>query len=149
MSEAAGAYGLYYAPDPSSQMACSIGGNVAENSGGVHCLKYGLTVHNVLGVRGYGIDGERIELGGLAPDAPGLDLLALTIGSEGLLMVVTEVTVKLIPRAPCAQLVMASFADVHRAADAVAAVIGAGIIPARDDGPQGDGRRRALRAGRL
>jgi glycolate oxidase len=130
VSEAAGAYGLHYAPDPSSQVACSIGGNVAENSGGVHCLKYGLTVHNVLGVRGYGIDGERIELGGLAPDGPGLDLLALTIGSEGLLMVVTEVIVKLIPRAPCAQLVMASFADVHRAADAVAAVIGAGIIPA-------------------
>jgi glycolate oxidase len=130
VSEAAAAYGLYYAPDPSSQVACSIGGNVAENSGGVHCLKYGLTVHNVLGVRGYGIDGERIELGGLAPDGPGLDLLALTIGSEGLLMVVTEVIVKLIPRAPCVQLVMASFADVHRAADAVAAVIGAGIIPA-------------------
>jgi glycolate oxidase len=130
VSEAAAAYGLYYAPDPSSQVACSIGGNVAENSGGVHCLKYGLTVHNVLGVRGYGIDGERIEFGGPAPDGPGLDLLALTIGSEGLLMVVTEVIVRLIPRAPCAQLVMASFADVHRAADAVAAVIGAGIIPA-------------------
>jgi glycolate oxidase len=130
VSEAAAAYGLYYAPDPSSQVACSIGGNVAENSGGVHCLKYGLTVHNVLGVRGYGIDGERIELGGFAPDGPGLDLLALTIGSEGLLMVVTEVIVKLIARAPCVQLIMASFADVHRAADAVAAVIGAGIIPA-------------------
>ena len=130
VSEAAAAFGLYYAPDPSSQVACSIGGNVAENSGGVHCLKYGLTVHNVLGVRGYGIDGERIELGGLPRMRPGLDLLALTIGSEGLLMVVTEVIVKLIPRAPCAQLVMASFADVHRAADAVAAVIGAGIIPA-------------------
>ena len=78
VSEAAAAYGLYYAPDPSSQVACSIGGNVAENSGGVHCLKYGLTVHNVLGVRGYTIDGERIELGGAAPDGPGLDLLALT-----------------------------------------------------------------------
>jgi len=130
VSEAAAAYGLYYAPDPSSQVACSIGGNVAENSGGVHCLKYGLTVHNVLGVRGYGIDGERIEFGGFALDGPGLDLLALTIGSEGLLMVVTEVIVKLIPRAPCVQLIMASFADVHRAADAVAAVIGAGIIPA-------------------
>jgi glycolate oxidase len=130
ISEAAAAFGLYYAPDPSSQVACSIGGNVAENSGGVHCLKYGLTVHNVLGVRGFGIDGERIELGGTAPDGPGLDLLALTIGSEGLLMVVTEVIVKLIPRPPCAQLVMASFADVHRAGDAVAAIIGAGIIPA-------------------
>ena len=130
VSEAAAAHGLYYAPDPSSQVACSIGGNVAENSGGVHCLKYGLTVHNVLGVRGYGIEGERLEFGGGAPDAPGLDLLALTIGSEGLLMVVTEVIVKLIPRPPCAQLVMASFPDVHSAADAVAAVIGAGIIPA-------------------
>jgi glycolate oxidase len=130
VSEAAAPYGLYYAPDPSSQVACSIGGNVAENSGGVHCLKYGLTVHNVLGVRGYGIEGERIEFGGSAPEGAGLDLLALSIGSEGLLMVVTEVLVKLIPRPPCAQLVMASFADVHRAGDAVAAVIGAGIIPA-------------------
>jgi glycolate oxidase len=130
ISEAAAAFGLYYAPDPSSQVACSIGGNVAENSGGVHCLKYGLTVHNVLGVRGYSIEGERIELGGMAADSPGLDLLALTIGSEGLLMVVTEVIVKLIPRPPCAQLVMASFADVHHAGDAVAAIIGAGIIPA-------------------
>jgi glycolate oxidase len=130
ISEAAAAFGLYYAPDPSSQVACSIGGNVAENSGGVHCLKYGLTVHNVLAVRGFGIDGERIELGGTAADGPGLDLLALAIGSEGLLMVVTEVIVKLIPRPPCAQLVMASFADVHSAGDAVAAIIGAGIIPA-------------------
>jgi glycolate oxidase len=130
VSEAAAAYGLYYAPDPSSQVACSIGGNVAENSGGVHCLKYGLTVHNVLAVRGYTMDAEPLELGGRAPDGPGLDLLALTIGSEGLLMIVTEVTVKLIPRPPCAQLVMASFADVHSAGEAVAAVIGAGIIPA-------------------
>jgi glycolate oxidase len=130
VSEAAAAHGLYYAPDPSSQVACSIGGNVAENSGGVHCLKYGLTVHNVLAVRGFTIDGACLELGSAAPDCAGLDLLALTIGSEGLLMVVTEVTVRLIPRPPCTQLVMASFADVHRAADAVAAVIGAGIIPA-------------------
>ena len=130
VSEAAAAHGLYYAPDPSSQVACSIGGNVAENSGGVHCLKYGLTVHNVLGLRGYTVDGERIELGGSAPDGPGLDLLALAIGSEGLLLIVTEVTVKLLPRAPCAQLVMASFRDVHSAGDAVAAIIAAGIIPA-------------------
>ncbi len=130
VSEAAAAHGLYYAPDPSSQVACSIGGNVAENSGGVHCLKYGLTVHNVLGVRGYTIDGELLELGGRALDGPGLDLLALAIGSEGLLMVTTEVTVKLLPRPPCAQLVMASFADVHSAGIAVAAVIAAGIIPA-------------------
>ena len=130
VSEAAAAHALYYAPDPSSQVACSIGGNVAENSGGVHCLKYGLTVHNVLGVRGFTVDGEPLELGGAAPDAPGLDLLALSIGSEGLLMIVTEVTVRLIPRPPCAQLVVASFATVHGAADAVAAVIAAGIIPA-------------------
>jgi len=130
VSEAAAVHGLYYAPDPSSQVACSIGGNVAENSGGVHCLKYGLTVHNVLGVRGYTMEGEPLELGGRAPDGPGLDLLALAIGSEGLLMIVTEVTVKLIPRPPCAQLVMASFADVHSAGTAVAAVIAGGIIPA-------------------
>jgi len=130
VSEAAAGFGLYYAPDPSSQVACSIGGNVAENSGGVHCLKYGLTIHNVLGLRGYTVDGTRIELGGLAPDGPGLDLLALTIGSEGLLLIVTEVTVKLIPRPPCAQLVMASFPDVQSAGNAVAAIIAAGIIPA-------------------
>ena len=130
ISEAAAPHGLYYAPDPSSQVACSIGGNVAENSGGVHCLKYGLTVHNVLGVRGYTVDGERIELGGLAPDSGGLDLLALVIGSEGLLLIVTEVLVKLIPRPTCAQLVMASFADVQSAGTAVAAIIAAGIIPA-------------------
>jgi glycolate oxidase len=130
VSEAAAPLGLYYAPDPSSQVACSIGGNVAENSGGVHCLKYGLTVHNVLGVRGFTMDGEPLALGGGAPDSPGLDLLALSIGSEGLLMIVTEVLVKLIPRPPCVRLVMASFAEVHRAGDAVAAVIAAGIIPA-------------------
>jgi glycolate oxidase len=130
VSEAASPHGLYYAPDPSSQVACSIGGNVAENSGGVHCLKYGLTVHNVLGVRGFTMDGEPLALGGAAADGPGLDLLALAIGSEGLLMVVTEVLVKLIPRPPCVRLVMASFAEVHRAGDAVAAVIAAGIIPA-------------------
>jgi glycolate oxidase len=131
VSEAAAPHGLYYAPDPSSQVACSIGGNVAENSGGVHCLKYGLTVHNVTGIAGYTIEGERIELGGqLAPDCSGLDLLALAIGSEGLLVVVTEVTVKLTPRPPVVQLVVASFASVHAAADAVAAIIGAGIIPA-------------------
>ena len=130
VSEAAARHGLYYAPDPSSQVACSIGGNVAENSGGVHCLKYGLTVHNVLGLRGYTVDGELLELGGAAADGPGLDLLALAIGSEGLLMIVTEVIVRLIPRPPCAQLVMASFADVHSAANAVAGIIAAGIIPA-------------------
>ncbi len=130
VSEAAAPHGLYYAPDPSSQIACSIGGNVAENSGGVHCLKYGLTVHNVLGVRGFTIDGDLVELGGRTPDQPGLDLLALVIGSEGLLVVVTEVTVKLIPRPQLARVVMASFADVRDAGNAVAAIIAAGIIPA-------------------
>src|SRR6266702_6422267 len=130
VSEAAAPHGLYYAPDPSSQIACSIGGNVAENSGGVHCLKYGLTVHNVMRVRGCTIDGELLELGSGALDCPGLDLLALAIGSEGLLMVVTEITVKLIPRPQLAQLVMASFYDVAKAGEAVAAIIAAGIIPA-------------------
>jgi glycolate oxidase len=130
VSEAAAPHGLYYAPDPSSQIACSIGGNVAENSGGVHCLKYGLTVHNVLGIRGFTIDGDLVELGGRAPDQPGLDLLALVIGSEGLLIVVTEVTVKLIPKPQLARVVMASFADVRDAGNAVAAIIAAGIIPA-------------------
>jgi glycolate oxidase len=130
VSEAAAAYGLYYAPDPSSQIACSIGGNVAENSGGVHCLKYGLTVHNVMRVRGYTINGELLELGSGALDGPGLDLLAVAIGSEGLLLVVTEVTVRLVPRPQLAQLVMASFDDVAKAGEAVAAIIAAGIIPA-------------------
>ena len=130
VSEAAEPYGLYYAPDPSSQIACTIGGNVAENSGGVHCLKYGLTVHNVLGVRGCTIDGEPITLGGAALDAPGLDLLSLVIGSEGLLAIVTEVTLKLVPKPRHAQVVMASFDDVGKAGKAVAEIIAAGIIPA-------------------
>jgi len=130
VSEAAAPYDLYYAPDPSSQIACTLGGNVAENSGGVHCLKYGLTVHNVLRVRVVSIEGEVFEIGGEAPDAPGYDLLALLIGSEGLLGVVTEVTVKLVPKPALAQVVMASFDDVGKAGDAVAAIIAAGIIPA-------------------
>ncbi|KFI07419.1 FAD-linked oxidase C-terminal domain-containing protein [Massilia sp. BSC265] len=130
ISEAAAQYGLYYAPDPSSQIACTIGGNVAENSGGVHCLKYGLTVHNVLRVRVATIDGEIIELGSEALDAPGLDLLAVFIGSEGMLGIVTEVTVKLVPKPAVAQVVMASFADVITAGNAVASIIAAGIIPA-------------------
>jgi glycolate oxidase len=130
ISEAAGPFGLYYAPDPSSQIACTIGGNVAENSGGVHCLKYGLTLHNVLRVRGFTIEGEPITLGSEAPDAPGYDLLALTVGSEGMLAVLTEVTVKLLPKPQSAQVIMASFDDVEKAGDAVAKVIAAGIIPA-------------------
>ena len=130
ISEAAAAHGLYYAPDPSSQLACTIGGNVAENAGGVHCLKYGLTVHNVLRVRAVTMAGDIVEFGSAAPDAPGYDLLALAIGSEGLLAVVTEVTVRLVPRPKLAQVIMASFDDVGRAGEAVAAIIAAGIIPA-------------------
>ena len=130
ISEAAAPLGLYYAPDPSSQIACTIGGNVAENSGGVHCLKYGLTLHNVLRVRGFTMDGEPIEFGACAPDVPGLDLLSVLVGSEGMLAVTTEVTVKLIPKPQLAQCIMASFDDIRKAGDAVAAVIAAGIIPA-------------------
>ncbi len=130
ISEAAAPHGLYYAPDPSSQIACTIGGNIAENSGGVHCLKYGLTVHNVLRVRAVTIEGEIVEFGNEALDAPGLDLLAVMIGSEGMLAVVTEVTVKLLPRPALAQVVMASFDDVMKAGQAVADIIAAGIIPA-------------------
>jgi len=124
------AFGLYYAPDPSSQIACTIGGNVAENSGGVHCLKYGLTVHNVLGVRGFTADGEAVSFGSQALDVPGYDLLALAIGSEGMLAVITEVTVKLLPTPQTARVVMASFDDVEKAGHAVAAIIAAGILPA-------------------
>ncbi len=130
ISEAAAPFNLYYAPDPSSQIACTIGGNVAENSGGVHCLKYGLTLHNVLKVRGFTAEGEAVEFGGEALDAPGLDLLALVVGSEGMLAVTTEVTVKLVPKPQIARCIMASFDDVRKAGDAVAAVIAAGIIPA-------------------
>ncbi|MGY8525933.1 FAD-linked oxidase C-terminal domain-containing protein [Paracidovorax citrulli] len=130
ISEAAAPYNLYYAPDPSSQIACTIGGNVAENSGGVHCLKYGLTVHNVLKVRAVTMEGEIVEFGGDAPDAPGLDLLAVLIGSEGMLAVTTEVTVKLVPKPQLAQVIMASFDDVEKGGNAVADVIAAGIIPA-------------------
>ena len=130
VSEAAAPFGLYYAPDPSSQIACTLGGNVAENSGGVHCLKYGLTVHNVLRLRMVSIEGEIFEVGAEAPDTPGYDLLALLIGSEGMLGVVTEITVKLVPKPELAQVVMASFDAVGQAGDAVAAIIAAGIIPA-------------------
>ncbi|HYC46752.1 MAG TPA: FAD-linked oxidase C-terminal domain-containing protein [Burkholderiales bacterium] len=130
ISEAAAPYGLYYAPDPSSQIACTIGGNVAENSGGVHCLKYGLTVHNILRLRALTIEGDTLEIGSDGLDAAGYDLLALLTGSEGLLAVVTEVSVKLLPRPECAQVVMAAFDDVEKAGAAVANVIGAGIIPA-------------------
>src|SRR5215212_6513599 len=130
ISEAAAQYGLYYAPDPSSQIACTIGGNVAENSGGVHCLKYGLTVHNILKIRAITIEGELLEIGADGLDAPGYDLLALMTGSEGMLAVVSEVTVKLLPKPECAQVVMAAFDNVENAGSAVANIIAAGIIPA-------------------
>jgi glycolate oxidase len=130
ISEAAAAHGLYYAPDPSSQIACTIGGNVAENSGGVHCLKYGLTVHNVLQATLVSVEGEQLTVGGAGLDSCGLDLLALVIGSEGMLGVVTDVTVKLLPRLPAARVVLGAFDDVERAGEAVSRIIGAGIIPA-------------------
>jgi len=134
ISEAAAIYGLYYAPDPSSQIACSIGGNVAENSGGVHCLKYGLTVHNLLALKVLMLDGELMELGDCAQpgalDAPGYDLLALMTGSEGLLGIVVEVAVRLLVKPERAQVVLAAFDNVETAGAAVAAVIGAGILPA-------------------
>jgi glycolate oxidase len=130
VSEAASRHGLYYAPDPSSQIACTIGGNVAENAGGVHCLKYGLTVHNVLSVEILTIEGDRIRLGGGGLDGPGYDLVALTTGSEGLLGVIVEVTLKLLPLPETAQALLAAFDSVERAGEAVAAVIGAGLLPA-------------------
>ncbi|HEY0178384.1 MAG TPA: FAD-linked oxidase C-terminal domain-containing protein [Dokdonella sp.] len=129
ISKAAAPYGLFYAPDPSSQIACTIGGNVAENAGGLHCLKYGLTTHNLLKVEIVTIDGERLTLGADALDAPGYDLLALFTGSEGLLGVVVEVTVKLLPKPDAARLLLVAFASVDAAAAAVAAVIRAGIVP--------------------
>jgi len=130
ISEAVAKHGLYYAPDPSSQIACSIGGNVNENSGGVHCLKYGLTLHNVLRVRAVLMSGDIVEFGSMAPDSPGLDLLAVLIGSEGMLGIVTEITVKLVPKPKLARVIMASFDDIEKGGNAVAAIIAAGIIPA-------------------
>jgi glycolate oxidase len=130
ISKAVEQYGLYYAPDPSSQIACSIGGNVAENSGGIHCLKYGLTTHNIQALEVLTIDGEHLSIGGQALDAPGYDLLALLTGSEGLLAIITEVTVKLLPRPEIAQVVMAAFDSVDAAGAGVTAVIASGIIPA-------------------
>ncbi|MEI5997906.1 glycolate oxidase subunit GlcD [Paraburkholderia bengalensis] len=129
ISQAAAPHGLYYAPDPSSQIACSIGGNVAENAGGVHCLKYGLTVHNILRVEIITIEGERITLGSEAPDSPGFDLLALFTGSEGLLGVVTEVTVKLLTKPQSTKVLLASFDNVEEAGNAVARIIAEGVIP--------------------
>jgi glycolate oxidase len=130
ISEAAARFGLFYAPDPSSQIACSIGGNVAENSGGVHCLKYGLTVHNVVGLKLLTIEGEELILGGATLDAPGYDLLALMNGSEGMLGIVTEVTVRLLPRPAAKAVLLAAFDALEAAADAVGSIIAAGIVPA-------------------
>lgn len=130
VSEAAAPHGLYFAPDPASQIASTIGGNVAENAGGVHCLKYGLTLHNVMAIRAITIDGDIVEMGSAALDAPGYDLTSLMVGSEGMLAVATEVTLKLLPSPPSARVVLASFDSLEAAGNAVAAVIAAGIIPA-------------------
>jgi glycolate oxidase len=130
ISEAVSQHGLYYAPDPSSQIACTIGGNVAENSGGVHCLKYGLTVHNILQVQMITMQGEYLTIGSQCLDTPGYDLLALITGSEGLLGIITEITVRLLPKPHSARVLMASFDRIEQAGEAVAAVIAAGIIPA-------------------
>jgi glycolate oxidase len=129
ISEEAAQYGLYYGPDPSSQIACTIGGNVAENSGGVHCLKYGLTVHNILSVEMVTAEGDVVTVGSDGLDGCGMDLLALMTGSEGLLGVVTEVKVKLLPKPEVAQVVMAGFDDVQKGGDAVGGIISHGIIP--------------------
>lgn len=130
ISEAASAHGLYYAPDPSSQVACTIGGNVAENSGGVHCLKYGLTVHNILQLQVITMDGTELTIGGSGYDSPGYDLLALFTGSEGMLGIITEISVRLLPLPERTQVILAAFDNVERAGQAVGAIIAAGIIPA-------------------
>lgn len=130
ISEATAAYGMYYAPDPSSQIACTIGGNVAENSGGVHCLKYGLTVHNILMLKVVTMEGELLTIGAETLDSPGYDLLALMTGSEGMLGVIVEITVKLLAKPERAQVVLAAFDDVMKAGEAVGSIIAAGIIPA-------------------
>ncbi|MDT8385483.1 MAG: FAD-linked oxidase C-terminal domain-containing protein [Gammaproteobacteria bacterium] len=130
ISDAARPFGLYYAPDPSSQIACTIGGNVAENSGGVHCLKYGLTVHNIRALKIVTIEGELLTIGSMALDSPGYDLLAIMTGSEGMLGIIVEVTVNLLPVPERAQVLLAAFDDVEKAGVAVGAIIAAGVIPA-------------------
>jgi glycolate oxidase len=130
ISEAAKPHGLYYAPDPSSQIACTIGGNIAENSGGVHCLKYGLTIHNILALKILTIEGEILELGGKNLDSSGFDLLALMIGSEGMLGITLEVTVKLLPHPHDKKVLLAAFDDIQKAGDAVNGIISNGVIPA-------------------
>jgi len=129
ISDAVQHLGLYYAPDPSSQIACTIGGNVAENAGGVHCLKYGLTVHNILQVKMVSLSGELVSFGSTALDSPGYDLLALMMGSEGMLGLVVEVVVRLLPQPSVARVLMAAFDDIEKAGNAVATVIASGIIP--------------------
>jgi len=130
ITDAVAAHGFYYAPDPSSQIACTIGGNVAENSGGVHCLKYGLTTNNVLGVELVTADGEVVEIGGRHVDPEGYDLLGVLCGSEGLLGIVTEVTVRILPRPESARALLLGFDAVADAAAAVGRIIEAGIVPA-------------------
>jgi len=130
ISDAAKPYGLYYAPDPSSQIACTIGGNVAENSGGVHCLKYGLTVHNILQLKIVTIEGDLLTIGSHALDSPGYDLLALFTGSEGMLGVIVEVTVKLLPKPTFSRVLLAAFDDIENAGNSVASIVANGIIPA-------------------
>ena len=128
ISEAAAQFGLYYAPDPSSQVACTIGGNVAENSGGVHCLKYGLTVNNISALKVITMDGELIELNGEL--SPGYDLVSVMTGSEGMFGIIVEVTVLLLPRPPFSRVLLAAFDRVRDAGDAVAEIIAGGIVPA-------------------
>ncbi len=130
VSEAAAPFGLYYAPDPSSQIACTLGGNIAENAGGVHCLKYGLTVHNLFGIKLLTVEGELIDLGSGGLDSPGYDLPALVTGSEGLLGVIVEATLKLLPLPETARVLLAAFDSIQQAGDAVAEIIGAGLVPA-------------------
>ncbi len=129
ISEAVSASGFYYAPDPSSQIACSIGGNVAENAGGLHCLKYGLTVHNILKLQVVTVEGDLVTVGADSLDAAGYDLLALMTGSEGMLGIIVEITVRLLPKPASAKLIMASFDDIEKAGNAVGNIIATGIIP--------------------
>ena len=130
ISEAVAAEGFYYAPDPSSQIACSIGGNVAENSGGVHCLKYGVTTNNILGLEIVTMDGAVLRLGGRHLDSGGYDLMGVLTGSEGLLGVITEVTVRILPRPETARALLIGFPEVAAGGDCVARVIAEGIVPA-------------------
>jgi glycolate oxidase len=130
VSQAVAADGYYYAPDPSSQQVCTIGGNVAENSGGAHCLKYGFTTHHVLAATLVTPDGRVAELGHAVPDGPGLDLLSVVIGSEGTLGIVTEVTLRILPRPEAVETLLAAFTSTDAAGDAVSRVIAAGVVPA-------------------